>query len=233
MEAILSSEERCCHFGVEAPAWTGVWEVMSSPTALVTCGPSYEPLDAVRCLTNHSTGELGTLLCGALLTAGFSVTCFRGDRATAPAPPDARVVPFGTNLSLQKLLEAAPRPDAIFHAAALCDFVYEGEPAGKIRSNLPEWRLVLHPAVKILPLLRPLFPEALLVGWKYEVEGTRNDVLERGRHQIVTAQTDACVVNGPAYGTGLGVLNSAGWKHCETRPELCQHLAEWARACLA
>lgn len=203
---------------------------MPSPTALVTCGPAFEPIDAVRCITNHSTGELGAMLSEALAAAGFAVTCLRGAMATHPAPAGVRVLPFGTNGSLIEILEGIEPPAAIFHAAALCDFSVVQDPggAGKIRSDTPELRLVLKPAAKVLPLLRPLFPEALIVGWKYEVDGTRQDAIERGRHQIAKCNTTACVVNGPAYGEGLGVLENDAVNHHATRPELCAFLAKWA-----
>jgi phosphopantothenoylcysteine synthetase/decarboxylase len=203
---------------------------MSAPTALVTCGPAYEPLDAVRRITNHSTGELGALLCDALAVAGFSVTCLRGDMATHPAPASAEVIPFGTNSSLLEILEAVEPPQALFHAAALCDFAYAGEASGKIRSDTPELHLILRPAAKVLPQLRPLFPDALIVGWKYEVDGTRDDALAMGRHQIAKNNTDACVVNGPAYGQGLGLLEPDLLTHYASRAEFCTSLANWAAA---
>lgn len=203
---------------------------MSAPTALVTCGPAYEPLDGVRRITNHSTGQLGALLCDALAAAGFSVTCLRGDMATSPGPASATVVPFGTNASLLEILEGIEPPQALFHAAALCDFTFAGEAGGKIRSDTPEWHLVLHPAPKILPQLRPLFPEALIVGWKYEVDGAREDALALGRYQITKNNTDACVVNGPAYGPGLGLLEPDQLTHYSSRGEFCVSLAEWAAA---
>ena len=206
---------------------------MSVPTALVTCGPAYEPLDDVRRITNHSTGELGALLCEALAEAGFAVTCLRGVLATHPAPKSACVIPFTTNTSLQEILEGIEPPDAVFHAAALCDFRFAGPATGKVRSDLPEWHLVLHPAPKLLPLLRPLFPEALIVGWKYEVEGEREEALARGRHQIAKNNTDACVVNGPAYGPGLGLLEPDQFTHFSSRREFCLNLAKWSAARVA
>ena len=52
----------------------------------VTCGPSYEPIDQVRRLTNFSTGELGVHLSNQLIRAGFGVFCFKGSGATYPGP---------------------------------------------------------------------------------------------------------------------------------------------------
>lgn len=204
--------------------------------ALVTCGPAHEPIDAVRRITNHSSGELGTVLSGALHAAGFRVLCFRGEGAVFPPPSAADVQPFTTNASLRTALEQLPEaPAVIFHAAALCDFlVATVEGSGtvqKIRGSTPEIRLTLRPAPKLLPELRRLFPEALIVGWKYELDGTRDDALARGVEQIARARTDACVVNGAAYGQGFGFLepDRTGERHLTDKPELGGFLAAWAR----
>ena len=54
---------------------------------LITSGPSYEPIDEVRRLTNFSTGELGTRLATGLQATGFDVTWLRGEGSTFPVPP--------------------------------------------------------------------------------------------------------------------------------------------------
>jgi len=208
-----------------------------SPLALVTCGPAYEPIDSVRRITNFSSGELGAHLCEALLAAGFSVRCLRGEMATHPLPPGIEPLPFSTNDSLALLFEEIEtRPDIVFHAAALCDYVLAGlegaELSAKIRSDAEELRLTLRPATKLLPELPRLFPDAVIVGWKYELDGSREDAVARGRHQIVKAGTNACVVNGAAYGDGFGFLCKDRQEavHYRDKQELCTALAEWGRA---
>lgn len=210
------------------------------PLALVTCGPAYEPIDDVRRITNQSTGELGTILSETLSVAGFDVLCLRGEMAIHPGPRDVRVVPFTTNASLLSFLEMLPdRPAAVFHAAALCDFlVHEVEGAGrarKIRSAVAELRLILRPAGKILPRLRPLFPAAVIVGWKYELEGSKENAMARAREQIAVSKSDACVVNGASYGAGFGFLarGSEEAYHLRDKIELCRFLADWTSEALS
>ena len=181
------------------------------PLACITCGPAYEPIDRARRITNFATGEFGVHLVGALSAQGFDVVCFRGEGATFPAPLETDVRPFSTNASLAEGLHALGRaPDAIFHAAALCDFVVAGiegaEAAHKLTSRGGEVRLILKPAIKVLPLLREWFPHAFIVGWKYELDGSRDDAISRAANQIREAHTDACVVNGAAFGEGFGLL---------------------------
>src|SRR5271163_4223844 len=93
---------------------------------VITSGPSYEPIDQARRISNFSTGELGTLLAEAFAEAGHSVVCFRGVASTF-APPlwPVEVIPFTTNENLETGLRQLPARDEmsfVFHAAALCDF---------------------------------------------------------------------------------------------------------------
>ncbi|VVM08347.1 phosphopantothenate---cysteine ligase (CTP) [Methylacidimicrobium cyclopophantes] len=188
---------------------------------VVTCGPSSEPLDRVRRLTNFSTGALGLFLSSLFAEAGHEVICFRGSGATASLPtPVFPIVPFTTTEDLAGELRtlARGRPvDAVFHAAALSDFRVgairdeAGRPilSGKISSRAP-CVLTLLPAPKLLLELRDLFAGAFLTGWKFEVEGDRTEAIAQGKRQIRAARTDLCVINGPAYGEGFGLLTRRG-----------------------
>lgn len=207
-----------------------------SPIAVVTCGPAHEPIDSVRRITNFSSGELGALLCVELQKAGFAVRCFRGEMATYPLDGTVPMQAFSTNESLGALFRDLARPPAvIFHAAALCDYLLAGvggvSVTQKIRSDAPELQLTLRPAPKLLPELPRWFPEALVIGWKYELDGTRADALARGQAQIERAGTTACVVNGAAYGPGFGLLKKGETQpaHYADKKALTSALATWTR----
>jgi phosphopantothenoylcysteine synthetase/decarboxylase len=204
---------------------------------LVTAGPTCEPLDAVRRLTNFSTGRLGTELALALARAGHTVVLLRSETATWPAPsgPGLEVRPFTTTASLGDALAAlaGPAMDAVFHAAAVSDFafgsVWRREPdgrlvevrAGKLPTRAAPLLAELVPTPKWIARLRDWFPRARLVGWKYEVDGDRAAALAAGAAQLRDCATDACVVNGPAYGPGFGLVTpAAAPRHCGTRDEL-------------
>lgn len=192
----------------------------------VTTGPAWEPLDGMRRLTNASTGALGSLLSDRLVKAGHEVVLFRAEASTAPGPRlPVEVVSFGTNDDLVAALSAQADgrgvqdpAGAVLHAAALCDFrVTRVSDAnghmlarGKISSRQGRVVVELEPATKVLPQLRSWFPKAWIVGWKYEVEGFRDDALVAAGRQISEAGVDACVINGPAWGEGFGFLGRAG-----------------------
>ena len=209
---------------------------------VVTCGPSYEPIDAVRRITNFSTGELGILLANTLHNAGHTVTCLRAVSATCPLPPEpgVRVLPFTTNADLLGRLQTLPRAggvDAVFHAAALCDYqvsgvtLETGEPlarAEKIPSRSGALVLTLEPAVKILGALRELFPGSRIVGWKYELEGGREAAVDKALAQIAENGTTASVVNGAAYGAGFGWCQQGALRaHWPDKAALCAGLIRW------
>ncbi|MFM8830330.1 MAG: phosphopantothenoylcysteine decarboxylase [Spartobacteria bacterium] len=183
----------------------------SNPLAVVTCGPASAPIDSVRRITNFATGEIGAILSQALQEAGWEVICLLGEGSTFPALAGIDVRVFSTNDSLAALFQRLPAvPKAIFHAAALCDFQVasiEGA-AGMKKIPTRDGALTLHlePAPKILPRLREWFPGAFIVGWKYELDGDRSAALAKGQAQIRECRTDACVVNGAAYGEGFGIL---------------------------
>jgi phosphopantothenoylcysteine synthetase/decarboxylase len=207
-----------------------------SSLACITCGPAYEPVDAVRRITNFSTGEIGFVLAEAFLCAGFDVVCFRGEGATWPPHGGADVRMFSTNDSLASGLRALDRqPAVVLHAAALCDFFVESIEgsvgSAKLESRSGRIRLTLAPAAKILPELRKWFPGALIVGWKYELDGDRDAALLRAARQIREAGNDACVVNGSAYGAGFGLVDGSGrLAHFPDKPSLARHLASMVRA---
>jgi len=192
---------------------------------IVTAGPTYEPLDEVRQLTNFSTGRLGTELAGFLTARGHETILLIGQQASYRGERHAgRVETFTTTANLRDRLRALARQpvEAVFHAAAVSDFAF-----GKIWQRTPEGELTeikagkmptregtlvaeLMPTPKIIAELRQWFPTARLVGWKYEVEGDRTTVIQVVERQIAECRTDACVANGPAYGTGFGLVRASG-----------------------
>ncbi len=209
---------------------------------LVTCGPRHEPIDAARRVTNFSTGRLGIALSNAFTARGWDATCLKGEQATCADPVQARrVLPFSTNDDLAaKLMSLAGEGgwDAVLHAAALCDFRVErvlnerGEVIASPKFSSREGRLnlVLAPATKVLPQLRGWFPQARIVGWKYELAGSRADAFGKAFAQLAECGTDACVLNGAAYGDGFACCTPASVHTCADTAALVAWLARWLGA---
>ena len=212
---------------------------------LVTAGPTVEPLDSVRRLTNHSTGTLGTDLANHLACAGHDVLLLRSRTATAaPALHAVTTEAFATAGDLLERFQAhaTQEPVAIFHAAAVGDFqvgtVFRREADGglvPVHSGKHSTRdgvllAELRPTPKILAQLRGLYPKAWITGWKYEVDGTRDEVLARARAQLQSCHSDAVVANGPAYGSGYSWMTNHSQSHLGDSRELYRVLTEnlWA-----
>jgi phosphopantothenoylcysteine synthetase/decarboxylase len=199
---------------------------------IVTAGPTYEEMDEVRRLTNFSTGTLGTELANFLRKRGHEVELLRGQGATCRLEPKAqRVQAFTTRDDLHRRLHelSGSGAGAVFHAAAVSDFtfgkIWERAADGELREIRPakistrDGTILaeLTPTPKIIAELRALFPTAFLAGWKYELESGRAQAIARAGQQLAENRTDACVVNGRAYGGGFGLVTPPG--HCRHLPD--------------
>jgi phosphopantothenoylcysteine synthetase/decarboxylase len=196
---------------------------------IVTAGPTFEPLDDVRRLTNFSTGRLGTELANFLTARGHKVTLLIGEAATFAGERRAQSVKtFSTTADLRAKLKSfsGKKVDAIFHAAAVSDFGFgkifgETKPfeytqlgaAKKLSTRGGHLLAELVPTPKIIAELRSWFPQAKITGWKFEAEGKRADALRAARKQIADCATDYCVANGPAYGAGFNLVSADGRMH--------------------
>ena len=81
---------------------------------------------------------------------------------------------------------------------------------------------------EIIAGLRGLFPKAMIVGWKFEADGKRTDVIAAGQKQLADCSTNFCVVNGPAYGEGFGLINKTGVPAHLANPRHC-YLMRWKK----
>ena len=105
--------------------------------AVVTAGPTFEPIDPVRGLTNRSSGKQGYAIAGALAALGARVTLVSGPVALS-APVGVERVPVETALEMQAAVEAAlgtgdgPADIAVM-SAAVADWRVDGVASGKIK----------------------------------------------------------------------------------------------------
>jgi len=168
------------------------------------------------------------------------VTLLIGEQATYCAEQTtAMVQKFSTTADLESKLKGLSTQSihAIFHAAAVSDFRFgkvwsvssSGErtelEGGKLSTREGTLLADLLPTPKIIPQLRSWFPSAKLIGWKFEVDGDRETVLLSAREQIRQCHTDACVANGPAYGSGFALVTAKGMlQHAADRAALFAEL---------
>ena len=165
---------------------------------LVTAGATREPIDAVRFLSNVSTGRTGAELAAALAARGHEVLLLRGTGAVA-APPgvDSQVFSSAGDLldQLQGRLAGGDFAGVIM-TAAVADYRPETANPGKLDSAVPTRTLTLVRNPKILPQLRGLSPRPLrVIGFKLTVGADAAARLAAVRRQFDESRVDAVVHN--------------------------------------
>ena len=167
---------------------------LSGRRMLVTAGPTVEPIDPVRFLSNHSSGRQGYAIAQALAELGAEVTLVSGPTAL-PAPPGVRRVDVRTAVEMLDACEAALPVDAAVCVAAVADWrpeVVAGLKLKKSDGDLgPTLRLVENPDIlATLSAPGPDRPE-LVIGFAAET----NDVEAHARAKLDRKGCDVIVAN--------------------------------------
>lgn len=174
---------------------------LTGKTALVTSGPTHEPLDPVRFLGNRSSGKQGHALAAELAKAGASVTLVSGPVSEAP-PAGVSVISVETaDQMLNACLTAIPADIAIC-AAAVADFRPETATDSKIKKNGDAaLHLTLVPNPDILATLarHPQRP-GLLIGFAAET----NNHLENAHRKLAAKGCDWLLLNDVSGGKVFG-----------------------------
>jgi phosphopantothenoylcysteine decarboxylase/phosphopantothenate--cysteine ligase len=160
---------------------------------VVTAGPTVEPLDPVRALTNHSSGKMGFALAAAARDAGARVTLVHGPVALTP-PPGVEAVAVTTARSMGAALKKAARDaDAVLMAAAVADWRPASVAAHKLKKgDARALTLTLVPNPDLLATL-PRRPGMKVVGFAVETERE----LEGARRKLAAKKCDLLVLNNP------------------------------------
>ncbi len=174
-------------------AWriaTGADRDLAGLRILVTAGPTREPIDPIRFVSNRSSGKMGYALAEAARDRGASVTLLAGP-VELPTPPGIRVLRFETADDLHGLLvREFPESDALVMAAAVADFIPRASP-NRLHRDEGEKSLRLEPGRDLLASLRPLKRAQTVVAFAAETE----DLESRGRRKLEAKGADLIVVN--------------------------------------
>lgn len=100
--------------------------------AVVTAGPTFEPIDPVRGLTNRSSGKQGYAIASALAALGAEVTLVSGPTAL-PVPVGVTRVDVETAAQMKTAVQAALPADIAVMSAAVADWRVDGVASGKIK----------------------------------------------------------------------------------------------------
>jgi len=170
--------------------------------ALVTAGPTREPIDPVRVLTNHSTGTMGFALATDLARRGAQVTLVSGP-TWLETPVGVQRVDVTTSAEMLDAVLAHKEADYIFMAAAVADYTTAEVHASKIKKQDDQLVLHLNRTPDILANLGKLRRKGqILVGFAMETENG----LENARKKLDEKNLDWIVLNdlreeGAGFGT--------------------------------
>ncbi|MBX7133004.1 MAG: bifunctional phosphopantothenoylcysteine decarboxylase/phosphopantothenate--cysteine ligase CoaBC [Fimbriimonadaceae bacterium] len=136
---------------------------------VITSGPTQEPIDGVRYLSNRSSGKMGAALARAAFLMGARVTVVSGP-SQIPTPIQATTIRVQTALEMRDAaLSAAKDADLIIGAAAVADYRPEHPAAGKMRRSQDalDLRLIPNPDI-IAELASQAKEDAMVVGFAAE-----------------------------------------------------------------
>lgn len=165
---------------------------------LVTAGATREPIDAVRFLSNVSTGATGAALASEFQRRGHPVLLLRGEGAVVPHSGIEQEI-FSSAADLRQRLEkrlVAGDFDAVVMAAAVADYRPSETLDGKFSSDAEERRLRLVRNPKILPRLKAFSPRPLqVIGFKLTVGAEAGARRQAVAAQFAAGGVDAVVHN--------------------------------------
>ena len=166
---------------------------MSNKSILITAGPTQEPIDPVRYLTNRSSGKMGYALAEAAVEAGAQVTLVSGPVNIEP-PARCNLVSVKTAEEMHEaVMHHIKKKDIYIGTAAVADYSptkVEGSKIKKDRSNSP---LVLEMKENkdILKEVSELEDKPYMVGFAAETD----DLLENARKKLETKKLDLIIAN--------------------------------------
>jgi len=168
-----------------------------TPRLLITAGPTYEPIDAVRFIGNRSSGKLGSNLADTAAAGGWSVRLLLGPNAAAPEDDRVSVIPFESCADLESALrEHLEWCDCLVMAAAVADYrpvAGETDPGGKRRRTGGDMTLHLESTPDLLAgCAQRRRDDQLLVGFALE---PRSELLESARRKLERKGIDLIVAN--------------------------------------
>ena len=179
------------------------FEPLKGKHILINAGPTREPLDPVRFISNYSSGKMGIALADAAAEYGANVELVLGPVNILPSNNSVRITDVTTSESMAKeCIARFPACDIAILSAAVADFTPEQVKGSKIKKDGTELILKLKPTADIAGILgKTKKPSQILAGFALE---TDNEV-ENAKGKLVRKNLDLIVLNSlKESGAGFG-----------------------------
>jgi phosphopantothenoylcysteine decarboxylase/phosphopantothenate--cysteine ligase len=166
---------------------------LAGKKVLVTAGPTYEAIDPVRFIGNHSSGKMGYALAEVFFEHGADVTLISGPTSTIPAYAGINLNRVVTAAEMYKLVnEKSKAADIIIMAAAVADYTPETIFENKLKKQADELTLTLKKTQDILlDVGINKEPSQFIVGFALETENE----IENGTQKLLKKNTDCIILN--------------------------------------
>jgi phosphopantothenoylcysteine decarboxylase / phosphopantothenate---cysteine ligase len=161
---------------------------------IVTAGGTSEKIDAVRSITNRSSGKMGIALAEECFLRGANVLLLRSKNSVQPRYqiPEKNFVSADDLHQLVK--EQTKNADVFFHTAAVADFSIENEQNEKIDSH-KSFIMKLNPRPKILDEIKKINPAIKLIAFKAEYQLSEGELTKKAFKRLQESDADAIVAN--------------------------------------
>ncbi|MBK8957921.1 MAG: bifunctional phosphopantothenoylcysteine decarboxylase/phosphopantothenate--cysteine ligase CoaBC [Proteobacteria bacterium] len=173
-------------------------DLLTGVRVLLTAGPTREPIDPVRYISNHSSGKMGYAIATALRDAGARVTLVSGP-TILPPPAGVTLLRVETANEMHDAVMARLPTDIFVATAAVADYRIDNAAANKIKRSDSALELKLVPNPDILKCVAATRPPPFTVGFAAET----NDVERHARDKLERKAIDMVAAN-LVGGAGLG-----------------------------
>ncbi len=164
---------------------------LEGEVVLLTAGPTQEPLDPVRYISNRSSGKMGYALAEAAAARGAQVTLISGP-VHLPAPRGVELIPVRTAEEMREQVFAHLSPATIvIKAAAVADFHLSKVPDQKVKKTAARISMELDPTPDILAELGRKKGDRLLIGFAAETQ----NLVQEARRKLESKNCDMVVGN--------------------------------------
>jgi len=181
--------------------------ILSKHRALVTAGPTHEPIDAVRFIGNYSSGLMGISIAEALADRGIAVDLVCGPTSLRIQHPLINRIDVKTAAEMFAACKPlAPKANLLVMAAAVADYTPTEKLLYKLKKEDTIKTLALKPTVDILKTLAlKKNSNQIVVGFALET----NNEIENARQKLHTKNADFIVLNSlNDEGAGFGVTTN-------------------------
>ncbi len=165
-------------------------QLLKGVKILISAGPTREPLDPVRYITNRSSGKMGYALAEAAVKMGASVTLVSGPVNLSP-PIQANVLRVETAEQMyQAVMQVVQEHEVYIGAAAVADYTFVQVNTEKIKTGAEEKTLVLQKTKDILAAVGLLDKRPFIVGFAAETDALEmyaKAKLERKKADMIAA----------------------------------------------